>query len=126
MRAALLLMLGALLGAQTPPLELGPAPTREMFPLFLATLPYQPVNPTPLGRGRWEASIVHLRSNTFEFSEVLKERAPTDAEGRVVITRAYVEANAHTYADVPLVFYFDEEILRTDFRLRRCVIGGNS
>ncbi|HQL47789.1 MAG TPA: DUF3187 family protein [Holophaga sp.] len=118
MRAALFLLLASLLGAQTPPLELGPAPTREMFPLYLVTLPYQPVDPTPLGRGRWQASVVHLRSNTFEFSEVLKERAPTNAAGRVVLTREYVEANAHAYADVPIVFYFDEEILRTDFRLR--------
>lgn len=100
------------------PVEMGPAPTREMFPLFLVTLPYQPVDPSPLGRGRWDFSIVHLRSNVFEFSEVLKERAPTNPAGRVVITRDYVESHAQDYADVPIVFYFDEEILRTDVRLR--------
>jgi len=65
-----------------------------MFPLFLVSQAYQPVDPTPVGQGRWRLAMVDLRANTFEFSEVLKDRVPRDPSGRAVITRAYVEAHA--------------------------------
>lgn len=116
-RALLAWMLAAGLAAQEP-LEFGPFPTREMFPLFLPTLAYQPVDPTPLGQGRWRVSLDHIRANTFEFSDILKSDAPRDVHGRTTITREFVQAHAADYASVPLVFFFDEEIARTTLRLR--------
>ncbi len=105
------------LGAQES-MEFGPFPTREMFPLFLPTLAYQPVDPTPLGEGRWRVSLDHIRANTFEFSDILKTQAPRDALGRVAITQAFVLDRAAEYAAVPLIFFFDEEISRTSLRVR--------
>lgn len=98
--------------------DYGPIPTREMFPLFLPPLVYQPVDPTPVGRGRWRVDLDHMRANTFEFSDVFKAQAPRDAAGRLAITRDYVLAHAAEYAAQPLVFFFDEEVLRTTLRAR--------
>lgn len=108
---------GLALGAQEP-VEMGPIPTREMFPLYLVGQAYQPADPTPVGQGRWKVGISHMRANTFEFSEILKDRVPRDPEGRAVVTRAYVEAHAPEYADVPLIFFFDEEVSRLEFSAR--------
>jgi hypothetical protein len=99
-------------------MELGPFPTRELFPLFLPTMAYEPVDPTPLGRGRWRFSLEQVEANTFEFSDVFKAQAPRDASGRLLITRAFVEAHAAEYANLPLVFFFDGEIARTTLRAR--------
>jgi len=98
--------------------EFGPAPTRDMFPLSLSTLVYQPVDPMPLGMGRWQLSLDHVRANTFEFSDILKTQAPRDVQGRVAITREFVLAHAAEYASIPLIFYFDEEVVRSSLRLR--------
>ncbi|HEX9011479.1 MAG TPA: DUF3187 family protein [Holophagaceae bacterium] len=100
------------------PMEMGPFPTREMFPLFLLPMVYQPVDPTPLGRGHWRVSLDHMQANTFEFSDILKEQAPRDAEGRIAITRDFVLAHASEYSQIPLMFFFDEEIARTSLRVR--------
>ena len=112
------LLLAALPLQAQEPLELGPIPTREMFPLFLPPLVYQPVNPTPVGQDRFRVTIDHVRANTFEFSDVFKDQAPRDAQGRVALTRAFILSQAAQYAALPLVFYFDEEIVRTTLRLR--------
>lgn len=111
------LVAGLALQAQTP-METGPFPTRDMFPLYLLPMVYQPVDPTPLGEGRWRVSLDHIRANTFEFSDIFKHQEPRDAEGRVAITRDFVLAHAAEYASLPLVFYFDEEVARTTLRVR--------
>lgn len=113
----LTLLLATTLGAAEP-IEMGPFPTREMFPLALASMVYQPVDPTPIGTGRWQAAFHHVRGNTFEFSEILKTQAPRDVAGRVVLTRDFVLAHAAEYASIPLIFYFDEEVVRSSLRLR--------
>jgi len=60
MPALAALVLGSALSAgPSEPMELGPPPTRELFPLFLISLAYQPVDPTPLGRGRWQVELSH-------------------------------------------------------------------
>lgn len=113
------LLLGSLLplfGQE--PMEMGPIPTREMFPLYLLPMVYQPVDPTPLGRGRWRVALDHMQANTFEFSDNLKDQAPRDAQGRLAITREFVLAHASEYAAIPLMFFFDEEIARTSLRVR--------
>lgn len=98
--------------------EYGPIATREMFPLYLISLPYQPMDPSPIGPGRWRISLDHMQANTFEFSDVFKEQTPRDAQGRVKITRPYVEAHATEYAHLPLVFFFDAETAQTSLRIR--------
>ena len=113
-----LLLLAALPLQGQEPIELGPIPTREMFPLFLPPMVYQPVNPTPVGQGQWRITIDHIRANTFEFSDVFKDQAPRDAQGRVAITKTFILSQASQYASLPLVFFFDEEIVRTTLRLR--------
>ena len=107
--------LGLALGAQD--LEIGPSPTREMFPLFLATLVYQPVDPTPLGAGRWRVDLDHMRANTFEFSDVFKGTPPAPG-GRLTITREAAEATAAAYPTLPVLFYIDEEVVRTSLKIR--------
>lgn len=115
----LALMLGGMLSLSgQEPMEMGPLPTREMFPLYLLPMVYQPVDPTPLGRGRWRVSLDHMQANTFEFSDILKDQAPRDAQGRIAITREFVLAHANEYASIPLLFFFDEEIARTSLRVR--------
>ena len=99
-------------------LELGPFPTREMFPLFLAPMAYQPVDPTPLGCGRWRVSLDHIRANVFEFSDVFKGQSNRDPAGRVTVTRDFVQAHAAEFRPIPLLFFLDEEIVRTSLRVR--------
>jgi hypothetical protein len=112
-------MLGGLLPLSgQEPMEMGPFPTREMFPLFLVPMVYQPVDPTPIGKGKWRVSLDHMQANTFEFSDVLKDQAPRDAQGRLAITREFVLAHAAEYASVPVLFFFDEETARTSLRVR--------
>lgn len=113
----LLPLLGLALGAQDVQ-EIGPFPTRDMFPLAMPSMVYQPVDPTPVGQGRWSVSLHHVRGNTFEFSDILKTQAPRDSEGRIAITKDFVLAHASEYASIPLIFYFDEEIARLTLRAR--------
>lgn len=115
--AVLAAALHGFLGAQAP-MEGGPLPTREMFPFFLVSQAYQPVDPTPLGKGDWRIDLVHMRANTYELSEVFKHRLPSGPDGRLVVTRAYVEAHAGDYADQPFVFLVDEEVMRVEMCLR--------
>ncbi len=112
------MLLGAALCAGEPLHEMGPAPTRELFPLYLLTLGYRPESPTPLGKGNWRVTLDCVGSNTFEFSEALRRLAPKDPQGRVVMTRAVAESLGPALADVPLAFYFDEEVVRWEFRAR--------
>lgn len=100
------------------PMEMGPARTREMFPLYQIGMVYQPSDPTPVGKGRLQVALEHMRANTFEFSDVFKEQPPEDVQGRIHITQASAGAIASRFADIPLIFYFDEEIVRTALHLR--------
>jgi hypothetical protein len=100
------------------PTEMGPFPTREMFPLFLIPMVYQPVDPTPIGKGKWRVSLDHMQANTFEFSDILKDQGPRDAQGRLAITREFVLAHAAEYASIPVLYFFDEETARTSLRVR--------
>ena len=119
MRRAALAFLAVLgLAAEEPLHEMGPFPTREMFPLYLPTLAYQPVDPAPLGRGRWRWSLNWIEANTFQFSDVFEQDRPQDPQGRVAITRDYVQAHLSEYANIPVVYFFDEEIARFELQGR--------
>jgi hypothetical protein len=89
-----------------------------MFPLFLPPLAYQPVDPLPLGRGHWRWGLHWMEANTFQFSDVFDQNPPRDTQGRVAVTRAYVEARLKDYADLPTVYFFDEEIARFELEGR--------
>ena len=118
-RAALVFLTVLGLAAEEPLHEMGPFPTREMFPLYLPTLAYQPVDPVPLGRGHWRWALNWMEANTFQFSDILaQESAMKDATGRLIITRAFVQANLAKWKDVPVLYFFDEEIARFELQGR--------
>jgi hypothetical protein len=90
-----------------------------MFPLFLGTLVYQPVDPTPLGRGHWRFSLDHIRANTFEFSDVYQGIPVAGPPvGRERLTRDLIGLIGSWYPERPVLFYFDEEVVRTSLRVR--------
>lgn len=115
--ALMLLALPGLL-AEAPLHEMGPPATREMFPLFLMPMVYQPTDPRPLGRGQWRWGLHWMEANTFQFSNVFNQGTPRDTQGRVAINRAYVEAHIQDYADLPMIYFFDEEIARFELEGR--------
>ena len=109
----------SLLCAQAPlDFDPGVAPTRELFPLQLIPLGYQPLSPKPLGTGRWQVALHSARANVFEFSDAIKNGPPTDLQGRVTLNRAYWTQHAADYAQLPFAFWFDEEVLRTTLDVR--------
>jgi len=118
-RAALAFLVILPLGAEEPLHEMGPFPTREMFSLYLPTMAYQPVDPTPLGQGHWRWALNWIEANTFQFSDILaQEGALKDATGRLVITRDFVQANLSKWKNVPVLYFFDEEIARFELQGR--------
>ncbi|WP_243293539.1 DUF3187 family protein [Geothrix mesophila] len=117
-RAALALVAFLGLAAEEPLHEMGPFPTREMFPLYLPTMAYQPVDPVPLGRGRWRWALHWIEANTFQFSDIFEQYAPRDASGRVAVTEAVFASAAAAFPDLPTLYYFDEEIARFELEGR--------
>ncbi|GLH65968.1 DUF3187 family protein [Geothrix edaphica] len=96
----------------------GPPSSRDLFPLNLVPLTYWPVGAQTVGQGRWRFSFQVTRSNTFEFSDLIKERLRRDASGRFTVDRAGAEAFAASLADEPLIYYFDAEVQRTELSFR--------
>ncbi|HEX4844603.1 MAG TPA: DUF3187 family protein [Geothrix sp.] len=117
-RVGLVLLAGLGLTAEEPLHEMGPFPTREMFPMYLPTMAYQPADPVPLGPGRWRWAMHHIQANTFQFSDVFEQNPPRDSSGRVAVTRAFVDAHMADYASLPMVYFFDEEISRLELEGR--------
>jgi hypothetical protein len=89
-----------------------------MFPMFLPPMAYQPADPVPLGRGRWRWALHHLEANTFQFSDIFENQVPRDPAGRVAVTRSGFATAVAAYADVPTLYYFDEEISRFELEGR--------
>jgi len=85
-------------------MEPGPFPTREMFPLYLSTLVYQPVDPAPLEAGHFRISVDHTRANTFEFSDVFKDHPPGLPGQRSAVTRERALEIAAAYPALPVLF----------------------
>ncbi len=118
---ALLLASAALVSLraqETDSMDPGVAPTRELFPLQLIPLVYQPLSPRPVGVGTWQVSLHSARGNVFEFSDAIKNGPPRDLQGRVLLTRAYWTQHAADYAQLPFAFWFDEEVVRTTLEVR--------
>lgn len=119
MRQAILAVLATLaMGAEEPLHEMGPFPTREMFPLYLPTMAYQPVDPAPLGRGRWRWALHWVEANTFQFSDLFENQAPRDPSGRLAVTEAAFATRVAQYPEVPTLYFFDEEIARFELEGR--------
>jgi len=96
----------------------GPPSSRDLFPLNLVPLTYRPVGAQTVGQGRWRFSFQVTRSNTFEFSDLIKERLRRDASGRFTVDRAGAETFAASLPDEPLIYYFDAEVQRTELSFR--------
>lgn len=122
---ALWLLLG--LAAQARPEEPwpdpGPPSSRDLFPLNLIPLTYRPLGADTVGRGQWRLSFQVIRSNTFEFSDLIKDRLGRDSSGRFAVDQAGTARFAATLPDEPLVFFFDAEIQRTEFSARYGLTG---
>jgi hypothetical protein len=86
--------------------------------LNLVPLTYRPVGAQTVGQGRWRFSLQVTRSNTFEFSDLIKDRLKRDASGRFTVDRAGAEKFAASLPDEPLIYYFDAEIQRTELSFR--------
>ncbi len=119
MRRVWLAALAALqLAAEEPLHEMGPFPTREMFPLYLPTMAYQPVDPVPLGHGQWRWALNWMEANTFQFSDYFEDHAPRDQSGRLAVTRDYFASVVAKHPDIPTLYFFDEEIARFELQGR--------
>ncbi len=119
MRRVCLAALAALgLAAEEPLHEMGPFPTREMFPLYLPTMAYQPVDPVPLGQGQWRWALNWTEANTFQFSDFFENQAPRDQSGRIAVTRDYFASVVAKHPDIPTLYFFDEEIARFELQGR--------
>lgn len=116
-RAALAFVAVLGLAAEEPLHEMGPFPTREMFPLYLPTMAYQPVDPVPLGQGRWRWAMHWMEANTFQFSDLF-ENQPRDPSGRIAVTEATFAAVVATHPEASNLYYFDEEIARFELEGR--------
>jgi hypothetical protein len=79
---------------------------------------YQPVDPVPLGRGRWRWSLHWIEANTFQYSDLFDQIAPHDPSGRLNISRDYFASVVGNYPNVKTLYYIDEEIARFDLQGR--------
>lgn len=98
-------------------MEIGPMRTRDLFPMFIATQPYRPVDPSVVKKGKWQFGIDVVRANTFEFSEIFKDKM-YNVHDRIDVSKPTIVGHAPEFANLPFVFYFDEEVVRFELRAR--------
>ncbi|WP_026853257.1 DUF3187 family protein [Geothrix fermentans] len=96
----------------------GPPLTRDLFPLNLVPITYRPTSPMPVGKGQWRFAFQVTRSNTFEFSDLIKDRLGSDPSGRIRVEPAGVTQFAASLPNEPLLFFFDGEVQRTELDFR--------
>ena len=92
--------------------------TRELFPLSLLSVPYVPLRATPIPQGTSQCSLQVTRSNTFEFSDIIKESLEAAPPGRMMVDRAGAEAFAQAHPSESLIYYFDAEVQHTALTFR--------
>ncbi len=112
------LVFGLAAQAEAPWPDPGPPSTRDQFPLNLVPLTYRPVGANTIGQGAWRFSFQVTRSNTFEFSDLIKDRFGKDSSGRISVDQAGTAQFASSLPNEPLVYFFDAEIQRTEFSFR--------
>jgi hypothetical protein len=96
----------------------GPPSSRDLFPLNLVPLIYRPAGAVPVGKGQWRVSFQVTRSNTFEFSDLIKDRLERDTSGRITVSPAGTTQFAASLPNEPLLFFFDGEVQLTEFSFR--------
>jgi hypothetical protein len=104
--------------AEEPWPDPGPPSSRDLFPLNLVPLTYRPVGAEPVGQGQWRISFQVTRSNTFEFSDLIKDRLENDTSGRITVTPEGMAQFAASLPNEPLIFFFDGEVQRTEVSFR--------
>jgi hypothetical protein len=101
------------------PGHLGPAPTRDQFPINLETLTYVPAPPDVLPAGAFEANLQCVEANTFEFSDLIKDALQQGNPSlRLSISLPQAQQFAAQNPKVPLIFFFQMETTLTTLRLR--------
>jgi hypothetical protein len=105
-------------GAEDPWPDPGPPSSRDLFPLNLVPLTYRPVGAETVGEGQWRVSFQVTRSNTFEFSDLIKDHLGRDISGRLTVDKVGVTQLANAFPNEPLIFFFDAEIQRTELSVR--------
>ncbi|MDR3673503.1 MAG: DUF3187 family protein [Holophaga sp.] len=102
--------------------HLGPAPTRDQFPINLETLTYIPAAPDVLAAGAYEADLQWVEANTFEFSDVIKHDLKVNPPKGISLAQA--QQFAAQNPQLPLIFFFQMETSLTTLRLRAGLGGG--
>jgi len=102
--------------------HLGPAPTRDQFPINLETLSYTPTAPDVLPPGGFEADLQWAEANTFEFSDVVKRDLTVNPPKGISLTQA--QQFAQQNPTLPLIFFFQMETALRTLRLRAGLGGG--
>lgn len=96
----------------------GLSAARDLFPLNLISIPYIPLRAVPIGHGEWQASLQVARSNTFEFSNLIKREMEAGTPSRVMVDRDGAERFARDHPGEPLIYYFDMEEQRAALTIR--------
>ncbi len=84
----------------------------------MTPLTYRPAGARVLGQGNTRISLQVTDSNTFEFSEIIKDLLARNTQGRFLVDRAGVNAFAQVHRQEPLIYFFDAEIERTELLIR--------
>jgi hypothetical protein len=96
---------------------MGPQSTRDMFPPQLSMLCYRPDSPTPLGKGGFQFGLTHYEGNTFEYSLSIRDHMHSSL-GRLWVDRSTAEHIAQIGSQLPLIYFIDEETLRSEIDLK--------
>jgi len=119
MRAAATMILLLALPARGQEEHLGPAPTRDQYPINFQTLSYIPAPPDVLASGRYEADLQTVEANTLDFSNAVQLLLVTPPPPqRLSITPAQAQEWGARYPTIPLLYYFQMETNLATLRLR--------
>ena len=121
MLAVALLSVSLLKAQEAVAFDIGPPPTRNMFPMLQAPMVYEPQSPFLVGSGHWRFSIQVVEANVLELSPYVNDFVHWGLSDRRVMSNAFFNTilnNGHWDSNVPFIDYFDEEITRTQFQAR--------
>lgn len=114
--AAMILLLGLpALGNEE---HLGPAPTRDQYPINFQTLSYIPAAPDVLPFGRYEMDLQTVEANTLDYSGPIEVILAVPPPQRLAVTLAQAQAWGASISWFPVLYYFQMETNLTTFRLR--------
>lgn len=73
MLAVALLSVSLLKAQEAVAFDIGPPPTRNMFPMLQAPMVYEPQSPFLVGSGHWRFSIQVVEANVLELSPYVND-----------------------------------------------------